>query len=266
MDFSTYILAVSLIAIFYSIAVRKIQDKFIDRKESEEIQKESKRLSAAYNEAIKKGDKEKADKIMQEQLALLSRMNKMMFAQLKPMLIIVVVFFAITTVIDFFNPYVQDDITILLTDDGKGCDKIAGDNVFTGCYTLANNSNEGKWVVLAFSYDNGREIASNSSFFYVNKKEDDHYLQPPRGSSMVVKTDKEEYASSETIVITAMPDQKATDAKAILDNGTTFKVELPFEIPLIIASIKTFYHPSSWFIFVSLLFGLLFSFVTGRFK
>ncbi|MEM3422640.1 MAG: EMC3/TMCO1 family protein [Candidatus Bilamarchaeaceae archaeon] len=264
MDFSTYILAISLVALIYSLVVKKIQDSLIDKKEMEEVQKESKRLSAAYNEAIKRGDKKEADKIMQEQLALLPRMNKMMLGQLKPMLIIMVIFIAITWLIGLVNPFTADDITIQLNDNGKECDRLANDGVFSGCFNL-NNSNYGKWVVTVIAYVNGNEIARNSTFFYYQEKTSDHYLEAPHGF-IGVKTDKEVYLPGETVVITATPEQKSLEVKAVLDNGTPFKVELPFEIPLIFMSLKTFYHPTSWFILLSLFFGIVLSFVMGRFK
>jgi len=264
MDLSTYVLVIIIVASIYAVIVREIQNRMVDRKEAERIQKESKRLSEAYGEAVKRGDKKEAEKIMQQQMELLPQMNKMMLGQLKPMAVIMIIFFAVTWVVGVFNPAINDDVSFYLYDDGKGCDKAAGDGVYSACYEL-NNGSEGKWTATIVAYENGMEFARNSTIFYYGKKIDDNYAEAPRGT-LAVATDKNLYAKGEKIVLTAVPEKKATEVKATLDSGTYFKAELPFTIPLVFFDLKNFYQPTSWFIFISILFSLVFSLITGRFK
>jgi len=264
MNLSDYVIVVTIVAMIYAVVVREIQNRMIDRKESEEIQKESKRLSEAYKEAIKKGNKKEADKLMEEQVQLLSRMNKMMIGQLKPMVIIMIVFFALTWAIGVFNPVITDDITISLLDNGKGCDKSANDGIYSACYNITDGIH-GKWVATFTAYNGGVEVAKNSTFFYYKNKTADTYLEQPHGV-LSVMVDKTIYEESESVILMAIPENKVDEIKVTLDRGTNFKVELPFSIPLIFFEIKNFYHPTSWFIFVSLIFSLSLSFITGRFK
>jgi len=264
MDLSDYMIVVTIIAIIYAVVVREIQNRMIDRKESEEIQKESKRLSEAYKEAMKKGNKKEADKIMEEQVQLLSRMNKMMIGQLKPMIVIMMVFFALTWAIGVFNPVISDDVVVPLLDNGKGCDKLANDGTYSACYNITDGT-AGKWVATFTAYNGGIEVAKNSTFFYYKNKTGDTYLEQPHGV-LSVAVDKTLYEENESILLTAVPENKVDEIKVTLDRGTAFKVELPFTIPLIFFEIRNFYHPTSWFIFVSLIFSLSLSFITGRFK
>lgn len=265
MDLSAYVLAIIIAAVIYAVVVREIQNRLIDRKETERIQKESKRLSDAYRDALKRGDKKEAEKIMQEQLDLLPQMNKMMLGQLKPMAVIMIIFFAATWAIGIFNPATADDIALLLSDNGTGCDMKAGDGIYSACYQI-NNGSEGRWTAAVFAYDeNGAEFARNSTIFYYAKKTDDNYVEAPHGA-MAVWTDKEIYGKGGEVTIMAKPDKKAKEVKAVLDCGTYFKAELPFAIPLVFVELKNFYQPTSWFIFISIVFSLAFSLITGRFK
>lgn len=265
MDLSAYVLAIIIVAGIYAVVVREIQNRLIDRKETERIQKESKRLSDAYQDALKRGNKKEAEKIMQEQFNILLQMNKMMLGQLKPMAVIMIIFFAATWAIGVFNPVTADDVALYLLDEGARCDMKAGDGIYSACYEVSNGS-EGKWTATVTAYDeNGAEFAKNSTIFYYVKRTNDDYVEAPHGV-MAVTADKETYAKGESVILTAKPDKKAKEVKAMLDYGTYFKAELPFGIPLIFVELKNFYQPTSWFIFVSIVLSLAFSLITGRFK
>ncbi|MEM4359915.1 MAG: EMC3/TMCO1 family protein [Candidatus Bilamarchaeaceae archaeon] len=262
MDLSFYIYLVAAAAIIYSIIAREVQNRMIDRKEIEDIQKESKRLSKEYKEAAEKSDRARMDKIMSEQMALLPRMNKMMFNQFKPMIIILVIFGLFTYVVNHFDPSTSDDIKLQMKDDGSNCDERAGDGIYTACFNISG-ANYGKWVAVVRALNGGTEVGRNATFFYYGERTTEAYVDRTN-ANMEIATDKDVYGEGETVRITAKPPQNAHDVAVVINNGTEFKVELPFTLPMV--NVKTIYQPYWWFIFISLIFGLSYSFILGRIK
>jgi len=277
MDLSTYVIIVAVAAVIYGLIARTIQHKLGNRKQMEEIQRESKRLNQEYKDAMGAGKKEKADEIMKEQMALIGGMNKIMFAQFKPMLVIIAIFILFTSVLGFFDPTLADDITVELNDAGAECDSIAEDGVYSGCYLLESN-NTGKWTVTVKALNDGSEKASNGTIFYLGEKTDDNFVEKAKGE-ILIGLDKEVYQSGEEVLITA---EHKSDAGgffdffmgsgeyeaphsmvAVIDSGTHFEVELPITIPLL--NVKTIYQPYWWFILISIIFSLAFSLIVGRF-
>jgi len=277
MDLSIYIIAVAVAAVIYGLIARGIQYKLGNRKEMEEIQRESKRLNQEYKDAMSAGKKEKAEEIMKEQMTLIGGMNKVMFAQFKPMLVIIAIFILFTSVLGYFDPTLSDDNQVNLNDDGTGCDSIAGDGIYSGCYLLEGNTT-GKWTVTVKAFNDGNEKASNGTIFYLSEKTDDNFVEKAKGE-ILVNVDKEIYNPGEEVLITAehksdshgffdfflgsgeyTPPQSMV---AVIDSGTHFEVELPFTIPIL--DVKTIYQPYWWFILISLVFSLAFSLVAGRF-
>lgn len=276
MDLPTYIIIVAVAAVIYGLIVRGIQHKLGNRKEMEEVQRESKRLSQEYKDAMSAGKKEKAEKLMKEQMELIGRMNKIMFAQFKPMLVIIGIFILFTSVLGYFDPTHADDITVELNDAGTNCDSLAEDGVYSGCYLLESD-NSGKWTVTVKALNDGSEMANNATIFYLNEKTDDSFAEKGKGE-ITLDLDKEVYHSGDEVVITAVHKENAkgildfffpSEYKAphrmiaVLDSGTHFEVELPFTIPFL--EVKTIYQPYWWFILISLIFSLAFSLIAGRF-
>ncbi|MFN7990522.1 MAG: EMC3/TMCO1 family protein [Candidatus Micrarchaeia archaeon] len=259
MAFEIFTALVGVLAVVYAGAVKFIQNKLIDRKEMEEFQAESKRLSAEFDKAKKADNKKKMDEVMKKQMEFLPKMNSIMLKQFKPMIFILVVFFGVTWLIGHFDPTVQDDITLNMSDDGKGCDAAAGDGIFSACYKI-DSANYGKWVFSAKSLNGGSEAGHNSTFFLYNSNESDNYAEGPKGEPLMVSTDKAYYTPGETVRLFANSTAKAVEAR--LDNGTSFKVDLPFSIPIV--NVQRIQQPYWWFIFISLIANLSISAVMGR--
>ncbi len=263
MAFETFAALVGLLAVVYAFIARFIQSKLVDRSEMEAIQADSKRLSKEFEEAKKSGDKKKMDEVMKKQMEFLPRMNKMMFSQFKPMLVILVFFFAFTWGVSQLNPFVKDDITIPMADDGTGCDATAGDGTYSACYSIGGTNN-GKWVFSARIFDGDNELGSNSTYFLYNADEtSDTFIEAPKGEPLAVSTDKASYYEGDTVELYAKSG-KAGRVEATLDNGTSFHVDLPLSIPLI--NVKRIQQPYWWFILVSLIVNLSLSFIMGRLR
>ena len=271
MDLSTYIIIVGVAAVIYGLIARGIQQKLGNRKQMEEVQRESKRLNQEHKDAMSAGKKEKAE----EQMALIGSMNKIMFAQFKPMVVIIILFIAFTNILGYFDPTVTDDITVEMNDGGAGCDITAGDGVYSGCYILTEG-NPGKWIVTVKALNGESEMASNGTIFYLGKKTDDIFVEASKGE-ISVNLEKEVYNEGDEVVITSVHTANAGglfdffgsdeykaphQVVAVLDSGTHFEVELPFTIPIL--DVKTIYQPYWWFIFISIIFSLAFSLIIGR--
>jgi uncharacterized membrane protein (DUF106 family) len=277
MAFENYVLLVAVAGIVYSVISRVLQDKLGDKKAMEDVQKESARLNKELGEARKAGDKARGDKLVQEQLELLPKMNNAMFSQMKPMFAILVIFFMFNWASAQINPTDKDDIRISVKDDGTGCDAIAGDGIFTACYKL-ENQNYGKWTIDAKAFRGEMEIARNETYFLFNPgaNEDTYAEQGSGAADMVLTSDKKEYYLGDTVVISAVPanmtkgssfiiqlsapeETRIDRVDFVLSNGTFFAAELPIEIPLL--NIKKIYQPNWWFIFVAFLSGMVISLV-----
>ena len=277
MAFENYVLLVAVAGIVYAVITRVVQDKLGDKKAMEDVQKESARLNKELGEAKKAGDKGRTDRLVQEQLELLPKMNKAMFSQMKPMFAILLIFFMFNWASAQINPADKDDIRISVKDDGTGCDIKAGDGIFTACYKL-ENQNYGKWTIDAKAYQAGREMARNETYFLYNPgANEDTYTEMGSGvADMIATTDKKEYYPGDTVVISAVPanmtkgsgfiiqlsapeETKVDKVEFVLSNGTFFAAELPLEIPLL--NIRKIYQPNWWFIFVAFLSGIVISVV-----
>ena len=276
MAFELYIGLVTVLAVAYALVAKYIQNKFIDRKEMEATQAEMKRLSNEYEKAKKTGDSKKMQEALDRQMEFMPKMNKIMFAQFKPMIYIIVVFAALSWVINFADPTVKDDIILNLSDNGIDCDKIAGDGVYSACYQLTNE-NYGKWLVIGVAYEQGKEIARNQTYFQYGVSDNDSYLDIDKGEAIAVTTDKEFYSKGDTAQIYATPANitkpgllnspriiSIDRVDAELSNGTYFRVDLPITIPII--NWKSIYQPIVWFIFVSFILNILLGFILNKKK
>ncbi|MCI0503163.1 EMC3/TMCO1 family protein [Candidatus Micrarchaeota archaeon] len=281
MVFESFAALVGVLALAYAAVTKFIQNKLIDKSEMEAMQAESKRLNEEFKKAQKANDRKRMDRIMQEQMDFLPRMNTVMFKQFRPMFALIIVFAAFMWVVGTLDPSTKDDIRMSLTDDGAGCDAAAMDGIFTGCLKLSD-ANYGKWTVAAKALEGGTEVADNETYFIYGQAQDtDTYVEAGKGEWMGLSTDKREYHANETVVITAIPANMTKGAsfiipiapprmlsvdrvEATISNGTYFRVDLPLEIPIF--NVKTIYQPYWWFILVSLIANLGIGFVTGQMK
>ncbi len=263
MVLETFTALVGMLAVIYACIARFIQNKLIDRSKVEAVQAESRKLSEEFKKAKESGNQKKVQEVMQKQMEFFPKMNKMMMAQFKPMFVILGLFLAFTWVVGQMDPFVGDDITIVMVDDGTGCDAEAGDSTYSACYVLGG-TNYGKWVFSARALEEDREIGYNSTYFLYNSDDlSDTFTEAPRGEPVYVSTSKTIYYEGETVRLYAQS-EKARQMEAVLNNGTSFHVDLPIEIPVI--NVKRIQQPYWWFILVSLIANLSLSFAMGKLK
>ncbi|MEK6981990.1 MAG: EMC3/TMCO1 family protein [Candidatus Micrarchaeota archaeon] len=262
MDYTYYVVLVAIAAILYSLLLRFINDKFGNKQEMQKFQEESKRLSDEYSKASKANDKIKMDQVMKEQMETLPKMNGMMLNQFKLMIPILIVFFVFTWSINNFDPTLKNHFTVSLNDLAKDCDKIANDGVFTGCTYLNSSNIDTTWAVIAKGYDSsGGEISENFTLFSYGQAPFDQnaYYKQQKGT-LSISVDKKIYSPKDKITIQASGNG-LYKADAILNNGESFYVDLPFTIPFL--NVKRIHEPYWWFLFLTVIIGLLLSIVQG---
>ncbi len=257
-----FIALVGILAIIYAAIAKFLQNKLVDRSLVEGVQAKSKKLSEEFKKAKEKGNQKEMDAIMKKQMEVLPEMNKVMFAQFKPMIIIIGIFLAFTWVVGQVDPTTHDDVVISLADNGIGCDEQADDGIYSACYRM-NGTNFGKWTITAKSFRNGAEAGTNSTYVSYVTETDDTYLEDPKGDPLVLSTDKKRYEESEEMVITADA-ASVSEVRATLDSGTHFRVDLPFTIPIF--NVQRIYQPYWWFILISLVSNLTLSLAISQAK
>ena len=260
--FENFVLIVAVAAIFYALIARGIQAKLINKEAMKEVQSESKRISTELKLANDAGDKIKADALMKEQMDLFPKMNKVMFAQFKPMIVIIGVLMLFNFAISHFDPTDDDDIIVNLMDNGLNCDTVAADGIYSACYDI-NGDNYGKWVIAARAMQGESELGLNYTYFLYNiDKTDDTFVEAPHGEPFSIETDKDAYYQFDKIVLTSTAPLKADRVEAKLSNGTNFYVDLPFTIPIL--NVQRIQQPYWWFIFVAMIGGLIISLAYGQ--
>lgn len=248
-----FALIVAVVALLYSFGIRKLQYAFGNQKEMEALQKETKALNEEYKKAAKEKNETRMERLMKKQQETFPKMGKLMMGQFKVMGVVLLLFFGMMWTLNEFNPFKKDDVFIQLVDDGTGCDSVADDLVYSGCYKLSND-NYGPWVVVVDAY-NGNPFAQNSTSFLYKEGSLELLYTEVKGEAMGVSTDKEEYLPGEVVKITATPGRKPEKIEAKLNMGTWFYVDLPFTIPLL--NIQRINQPYWWFITVTILSGLI---------
>ena len=178
MDLSTYIIVVGVVALIYGGILKVVQSKMMNKKEMDEMQKESKRMSEEYKNAINAKDNKRAEKIMKEQMGLIGKMNKKVFKQFG---VVIVLFIIFTTAIGFIDPTVKDDVTIEMNDAGQECDSESGDGIYTACYPLSEG-NYGKWTTSVHALSDGAEVAKMYDIFYYVEEVEDDYVEKGVGN------------------------------------------------------------------------------------
>ncbi|MBU0533041.1 DUF106 domain-containing protein [Candidatus Micrarchaeota archaeon] len=262
MTFEIFTALVAFLALIYAGMAKFIQNKLVNREELEAMQAESKKLNEEVKKAQESKNQKKIDEAMKKQMDFLPKMSKTMMSQFKPMIVIMALFFAFTWAVGYINPLVEDDITIVMNDDGEGCDELAGDGIYSACYEL-EDMNYGKWMYNAKAFNQDNEIGSNYTYFNYNSEEVDNFTEMPHGEPVYLSTDKKEYSAGETVKLYA-ENGNADRMEAVLDNGTYFSVVLPLAIPIL--NVKTIYQPYWWFILISLIANLSISFAMGKLR
>jgi hypothetical protein len=258
MVFETFTALVAVLALAYACTSRYLQNKLIDRSQMEAIQTDSKRLSEEMKKAQAAKDDARVKELMDEQMAVLSKMNGVMLSQFKPMIIILGIFFALMWVVGVIDPSTKDDIYINMTSIGNG--------TYMATYNLSDNPNHGKWVFTAQSMLDGAVIGSNETWFAYDAQVNDTYLDPAKGDQISLSTDKEAYAPGDTVTLYAQPSNQTPPDRvvAVLNNGTSFYVDLPVSIPLL--NVQRIEQPYWWFVLVSFITSILLMAGMGIFK
>ncbi|MBI2079273.1 DUF106 domain-containing protein [Candidatus Micrarchaeota archaeon] len=262
MDYSFYTIMVTLASIIYSFVIREVQNRLGNQEEMKRFQEETKKLNDELKEASKRNDKSKMDEINKKQMEMFPKMSKMLFGQFKTVGVVLIVFFAFSWAVGFFDPTVKDDVTLELKDDGNNCDLAANDKIYGVCFTPTEN--EGPWITHLKIYNGGDLIIENYDKFLVGKGNlEEAFIKQGKGDPVEIEFNKKQINLNEQIEMRIQP-SKGHKFEITLNSGTWFYVDLPFTIPIL--EIKRINESYWWFIFVAIISGLVISFIMGKLK
>jgi len=264
-DNTTFALFILGVAVVYAVLSQVLQRKIGNFKRVKEIQDTFKSINDDLNAATKANDKAKVEEVLKRQADSTSMITEMMVLQFKPLILILVVFFATTWALGQLEPYRSDDMTIKLFDNGNtsNCDMKSGDGIYSACFTLAPPMQKGAWVIYADAIKDGKPVGSNGTIlYYAEGKKSDVYVPPAKGEMLALSVDKPLYSENETARITAVPSGNpgADYVDAKLDMGTEFYVDLPFAVPLIFMELKRVVGGQSFFVLSVFVISLVISF------
>lgn len=257
-DTQNFFWFVTFLALAYSIVIRLIQMKMLDPEKTKGLQKRMNELNKEYLSALKSNNKKRMDSIQEEQNKIMPEFNKLMVGQLKMMGVVIVVFLIFMYPVNSFDPFVNDDVhfnlTPLSSEQGKWC----------GTFPISCES-AGPWSAEATAYSGTSEKAVVPVFFYC--LEEGGTLPSPvsrNANTCNMTTDKKVYSHNDNVTVCLTTTENIDRAAGKADSGTWFMVPLPFTIPVLEANAIN--GANIWFIVISIIFGLIFSFVWGKLK
>lgn len=258
LDTQNFFWFVTFLAVVYTITIRFIQMKMLDTEKSKELQQRMNSLNKEYLSALKSGNKKRMESIQEEQNRLMPEFNKLMVGQLKMMGVVIVVFIIFMYPINSFDPSISDDVRFNLTsvpqEQGKWC----------GSFPIRCES-AGPWDAEVTTYSGSSEKAVVPVFFYC--LEERGTLPSPasrNANAYSITTDKKTYSQNDNVTVCITTTENIDHAVGKTNSGTWFMVPLPFTIPVLEANAIN--GANVWFIVLSLVFGLVFSFVWGKIK
>ncbi|NYZ60668.1 DUF106 domain-containing protein [Candidatus Micrarchaeota archaeon] len=250
-----YFWIVTILALVYTVVIRIIQMKLINQDKTKELQKRMNDLNKDYLSAMKSNNKSRMDSIQKEQNELMPKFNKLMMGQLKVMGVVIVVFLAFMYPVNTLDPFMVDDQTFdlvsLSSAQGEWCGSFA-----------VQCSSSGPWLVDVTAYSGTSEKGTNSTYIYCSRETGILPSPVMKGTLFPITTDKKVYTQNENATVCITAPEGTDRAVGKTDSGTWFMVPLPFTIPVLNANAIN--GANIWFIVVSIIFGLIFSFVWGK--
>jgi len=255
-DTQNFFWFVTVLALAYTIVIRFIQMKMLDTEKSKGLQKRMNELNKEYLSAMKSSNKKRMDSIQEEQNKIMPEFNKLMVGQLKMMGVVIVVFLIFMYPINSFDPFVKDDVHFNLTSlssvQGKWC----------GTFPISCTS-PGPWSAEVTTYSGTSEKAVVPAIFYCLEERGTLPSPVSKGATAYnITTDKKVYMQNDDVTVCILTSENIDRAVGKANSGTWFMVPLPFTIPVLEANAIN--GANVWFIVVSIIFGLIFSFVWGK--
>lgn len=252
-----YFWIVTFLALAYAVVIRLVQMRLMDPEKSKELQKRMNGLNKEYLAALKSNNKKRMESVQEEQNKLMPEFNKLMVGQLKIMGVVIVIFLAFMYPVNALDPFVLDDLAFELSSlssaQGQWCGTFQVD-----C------ASSGPWLVEVAAYSGSSEVGANSTYIYCNREGGTLPSPVMKGTLFPITTDKKVYTQNDTATVCISAPEGTDRAAGKADSGTWFMVELPFTIPVLNANAIN--GANIWFIAVSIIFGLIFSFAWGKIR
>ncbi|MDD2655903.1 MAG: EMC3/TMCO1 family protein [Candidatus ainarchaeum sp.] len=272
MDGTLFLITATVLALLYAFAIRFIQSRLIDQDKMKAIQKRFNQINKDYMDAMRSGNKKKIDQLQAEQDKIMPEFNKLMGGQMRMMIVVIIIFVSFMAVVNFLDPYSHDDRPFAMEyseSSGQWCGSYQIDCSMPGPHGVsvtANFRNEGGIISVIWNKLTGQEAGTRTVAISCGQPEG---AIPPHlsmsGVPINITTDKNIYSQSDTVLVCATAPGAAYNATGKTDSGTWFMVPLPFAIP-VLETQAIVYGAAPWFVLVSLIAGVIFSFAIGKLK
>lgn len=273
MDATLFLITATALALAYALAIRLIQSKLIDQDKMKGIQKRFNQINKDYMDAMRSGNKKKVDQLQAEQDKIMPEFNKLMGGQMRMMVVVVIVFVSFMAIVNFLDPYAHDDRSFAMeysNSSGQWCGTYHIDCAAPGPHGVtvtANFRNEGDIISIIWKKLTGQETGTRTVAISCGQPEGGAILPhiSMAGIPINITTDKNVYSQNDTATVCATAPGMAYNATGKTDSGTWFMVPLPFAIPVLDTQ-AIVYGAAPWFVLVSLVAGVFFSFAIGKLK
>ena len=248
-DLQNYWMFVVFCAAIYVAISTFLQAKIGGKNSLRGLQAEMREIQVKMSDAAKKHNDKEVDRLMSENMALTS---KLMVIQMQFAVVILFVFFGFAMLFSFVEPGHQDDAKFALYDDGLAshCDLVANDSIYSGCYTVPQNSSKGAQVIDVFlNSSTGDSLAHSGAAIYVEGgAPSDIWVQNVSQAGLLdmalgktayhlnVSVNDSNVARGGTVAVRANSIPAAPQGAsfgASSNMGTFFYVDLPFTLPLL---------------------------------
>ncbi len=269
MDTGLFFFVATALALAYSLSIRIIQSRLVDQDKMKEIQKRFNQINKDYLDAMKSGNKKRIEQMQAEQEKIMPEFNKLMGGQMKMMMVVILVFISFMAVVNILDPSTKDDVEFeLYPSGGQWCGSYSIDCTSPGSHGLTATvhfRNEGDIITVIWNKLTGQETGMRTIEVICGERSEIPPHTSFSGVPINMTTDKNIYAQNDVVEVCVQAPETAYSATGKADSGTWFMVPLPFTIPGLDTQ-AIVYGAAPWFILVSLLSGVAFSFAMKKMK
>lgn len=243
-DNYTYSILLLVLSALYVAAITYLQGNVGGKGRLKQLYADMTGIQKRMIESSKKGDDLGYNEAVSQNLKLNFELMKLQF-QMTGVILVVLLGLG-TFVFPHIEPGFSDDATIVLYDDGLSshCDAASSDSIYSSCYTLPPNAQEGAWIVDGYLNSSSGEMLSRGSaaIFLRTGKPTDVWLQSFTQNGWIdkllgkksyvlnVSTGKSIYSAGEAVAISAAAREHLFDAantpSALLSAFTDAKINL----------------------------------------
>jgi hypothetical protein len=245
--FQDYLAFLAVLAVIYVAVFNYAQGKIGGARNMRALQAEMRDVQKGMTDAAKSKDEKALNAAIDRNWKMTM---ELLVLQMKLMVVILGIFIPLSLFFPLVEPGTNDDIRMIMADDGlvSHCDSIANDSTYSACLSIPANATIGAWTVDAHLLSPQNESLSRNAtaLFCKGGVPEDVWLQASTQSGLFdVMTGKKQYSLNITGTKACEPGgavllqshasalPQGARIEAVANSGTFFYLDLPITIPLI---------------------------------